>query len=178
MLLHGNMFLVILLNFNIALIIIRAFLDACDKDVNQEVADMIRLAIVTGLRRGSIFDLVWKHVNFQKNQIEIKSIAPGGRHSKSGKQIIIPMSEMAKEILLRRWETADLNFSPYVFPGKDGGRRVSTTKAARRIAQTAGLPDDFRPLHGLRHSFATNLADTGQVDMYQLQKLLAIKRLK
>lgn len=35
----------------------------------------------------------------------------------------------------------------------------------------AGLPADFRPLHGLRHVFATMLASSGKVDMFTLQKL-------
>ncbi len=39
----------------------------------------------------------------------------------------------------------------------------------------SGLPKDFRPLHGLRHVFASMLASSGQVDMYTLQKLLTHK---
>ncbi len=34
------------------------------------------------------------------------------------------------------------------------------------------MPDDFRPLHGLRHVFASYLASSGKVDLYTLQKLL------
>ena len=43
------------------------------------------------------------------------------------------------------------------------------------IKRKAGLPDDFRPLHGLRHAFASGLASSGQVDLYTLQKLLTHK---
>jgi integrase len=39
----------------------------------------------------------------------------------------------------------------------------------------AGLPADFRPLHGLRHVYATMLASSGKVDMFTLQKLLTHK---
>jgi integrase len=39
----------------------------------------------------------------------------------------------------------------------------------------AGLPSDFRPLHGLRHAYASMLASSGQVDMYTLQRLLTHK---
>ena len=39
----------------------------------------------------------------------------------------------------------------------------------------AGLPKDFRPLHGLRHAYASMLASSGLVDMYTLQKLLTHK---
>ncbi len=44
-----------------------------------------------------------------------------------------------------------------------------------RIKVAAGLPADFRPLHGLRHVYASMLASSGQVDMYTLQKLLTHK---
>ena len=44
-----------------------------------------------------------------------------------------------------------------------------------KIKKAAGLPKDFRPLHGLRHFFASMLASSGEVDMYVLQKLLTHK---
>lgn len=43
---------------------------------------------------------------------------------------------------------------------------------ARRVRDKAGLPPDFRPLHGLRHTYASFLASSGKVDIYALQKLL------
>lgn len=145
---------------------------ACDADANQDVADMIKIALLTGLRRGSLFNLAWKHVNFQRDQITIKAIRREDRHSKSGRQILIPMSPPVKKILEKRAAVADLKFSPYVFPGRDGGRRVYANKQARRIIDAAGLPDDFRPFHGQRHAYASNLANTGHVDLYQIGKLL------
>jgi integrase len=65
--------------------------------------------------------------------------------------------------------------TPYIFPGADGGRRVTARVTANRIKKAAGLPADFRPLHGLRHVFASNLASSGKVDMYVLQRLLTHK---
>ncbi len=41
--------------------------------------------------------------------------------------------------------------------------------------EAAGLPKDFRALHGLRHTYASMLASSGQVDLYTLQKLLTHK---
>jgi len=43
------------------------------------------------------------------------------------------------------------------------------------VKDKAGLPEDFRPLHGLRHTFASSLASSGQVDLYTLQRLLTHK---
>lgn len=152
---------------------IGAFLQACDKDPNQCVADMLRFALATGLRRGSIFALAWKHVNFQKNTLTVKSIERGGRHSKTGHQIHLPLSPAAKAILKTRAAFADRKASEYVFPGRGGKRRTCAGKAARRITKAAGLPDDFRPFYGLRHAFASNLANTGEVDLHQIGRLLA-----
>lgn len=65
--------------------------------------------------------------------------------------------------------------SKYVFPGEDGKIRKTTGKAAKRIRKDAGLPKDFRPMHGLRHVYASMLASSGKVDMYVLQQLLTHK---
>ncbi len=48
-------------------------------------------------------------------------------------------------------------------------------KSFRRICREAGLPESFRPMHGLRHVFASSLASSGKVDMFALQKLLTHK---
>jgi len=65
--------------------------------------------------------------------------------------------------------------SPYVFPGRGGRQLINISKAVNKIKTAAGLPKDFRPLHGLRHVYASILASSGQVDMYTLQKLLTHK---
>jgi integrase len=48
-------------------------------------------------------------------------------------------------------------------------------KQLSRIKERAGIPKDFRALHGLRHVYASMLASSGKVDMYTLQKLLTHK---
>jgi integrase len=63
--------------------------------------------------------------------------------------------------------------SPYVFPGRYADRpRENLSPLLKRVRAKAGLPETFRPLHGLRHSFASWLASSGKVSMYELQKLL------
>lgn len=56
-----------------------------------------------------------------------------------------------------------------------GDERVNIKRGVNRIKKEANLPKDFRPLHGLRHHFATMLASSGKVDLYTLQKLLSHK---
>ena len=68
-----------------------------------------------------------------------------------------------------------MKVSEYVFPGARGMKRATISVAVNKIKKKAGLPKDFRPLHGLRHTYASMLASSGKVDMYTLQKLLTHK---
>ena len=67
--------------------------------------------------------------------------------------------------------------SPYVFPSrrKPGEPLKDMRKSIDRIRTAAALPEGFRPLHGLRHVYASMLASSGAVDMYALQRLLTHK---
>lgn len=124
----------------------------------------MKLALFTGMRRGELFRLKWEHVDFKRKFILLD--APKGSVSQQ-----IPMNDTAKDILLSHERTA----SPYVFPGKAGGQRTDVRGPINRIKKRAGLPESFRPLHGLRHAYASMLASSGEVDMYTLQKLLTHK---
>ena len=48
-------------------------------------------------------------------------------------------------------------------------------READAIKKEAELPEDFRPFHGLRHVYASMLASSGKVTMYELQKLMTHK---
>jgi integrase len=80
------------------------------------------------------------------------------------------MNENARQVLESTPRTSE-----FIFPGLNGKQRTTINKPANRIKKAAGLPKDFRPLHGLRHLYASMLASSGQVDMYTLQKLLTHK---
>lgn len=140
-------------------------IQAIEADSNKTAATIMKLALFTGMRKGEIFKLQWDHINFHRGFIAIK--APKG-----GKDQDIPLNSEVEK-LLTDWP--DTPGSPFVFPGKSGGQRVSIAPAVKRIRDNAGLPSSFRPLHGLRHVYASMLASSGKVDMYTLQKLLTHK---
>lgn len=140
-------------------------LNVIEKDENIDVKNLMKLALFTGMRRGEMFKLKWEHVDFNRGFISL--IDPKG-----GPDQKIPMSDLTREILQGH---SKQDGSPYVFPGKFGGERVTISKPVNRIKKLAGLPKDFRPLHGLRHTYASMLASSGRVDMYTLQKLLTHK---
>lgn len=140
-----------------------ALLQALDEEEDQDAAALIRLALVTGMRKGALLALRWDDCDIQRGIITLR-----GEASKKGKTEYIPMSAAARRVL----EAVRRTGSPFVFPGKDGAQRTDYRRIARRVKKKAGLPEDFRPLHGLRHNYASRLASSGLVDMYTLQKLL------
>lgn len=140
-------------------------LQAIENDSNLQVANLMKLALFTGMRKGELYKLKWDDVDFERGFIVIKD-------PKGGPDQKIPMNDAAREILLNHPRTAG---SEYVFPGADKGQRRNAHRVVNRIKKEAGLPKDFRPLHGLRHVYASMLASSGQVDMYTLQKLLTHK---
>lgn len=144
---------------------LKRLLDAIEADPNVQVANMMRLILNTGMRRGECFKLKWADIDFDRRFITIKD-------PKGGPDQRIPLNESAFTLLSNHPRTAN---SLYVFPGAGGKQRRSAQQAVNKIKKAAGLPENFRPLHGLRHLFATMLASSGQVDMYQLQRLLTHK---
>ncbi|MFZ5762276.1 MAG: tyrosine-type recombinase/integrase [Thermodesulfobacteriota bacterium] len=131
---------------------------------DQQIANLMRLALYSGMRRGELLRLKWEHVDFQRGFISI--VGPKG-----GKDQKIPLNDAARALL----ESHPRTGSAFVFPGRNGEQRTDCKRAVATIARKAGLPPGFRPLHGLRHVFASTLASSGQVDMHVLQRLLTHK---
>ncbi|MHB1270994.1 MAG: tyrosine-type recombinase/integrase [Thermoleophilia bacterium] len=144
-------------------------------------AAMMKLVLYTGMRRGEIFRLKWSDLDFHRNNILL-------REPKGGRDVIIPMSNQAR-LLLESLKTHECDKqagsdkppgrdrssgSDYVFPGKDGGQRRDVRKQVNAIKIEAELPEDFRPLHGLRHVFASGLVSSG-VEFQIVQRLLTHK---
>jgi len=143
---------------------LRNLLDSINQDPDVQARNLMLLALYTGMRRGELFRLKWEHIDFNRGFIRI--IGPKG-----GKDQEIPLNDSARKVL----EEHPRSDSEYVFPGKGGKQRVDFKKPINRIKRRAGLPKDFRPLHGLRHVYASMLASSGEVDLYTLQKLLTHK---
>ena len=139
--------------------------NAIEKDTHPQAGPMMLMALYSGMRRGEMFRLQWPDIDFERGFIKIKN-PKGGIDQK------IPLNAAARDLLEQHHRREG---SPYVFPGRGGQQRTRIDKAVNVIKKTADLPKDFRPLHGLRHVYASMLASSGQVDMYTLQKLLTHK---
>jgi integrase len=143
---------------------LKKLLDEIEKEPNIQAANMMKMALYTGMRRGEMFKLKWEDVKFETGFIHI-------RDPKGGPDQRIPLNDSARQLLKNHPRTK----SPYVFPGRDGHQRTDIKNQVNRIKENAGIPKDFRALHGLRHVYASMLASSGEVDLYTLQKLLTHK---
>lgn len=149
---------------------LKNLLSALDSTTHKKAASMMKLALFSGMRRGEMFNLKWEHIDWERGFINLVG-QDDGLGAKSGQIERIPLNEMARSLLC----SIEKNTSPYVFPGKKGGRLVDIRREADAIKKEAGLPKDFRPFHGLRHVYASMLASSGKVTMYELQKLMTHK---
>jgi integrase len=138
-------------------------LHAIDENSHLPGAQMMSLALFTGMRRGELFKLQWRDIDFERGFISL-------RDPKGGPDQKIPLNESARGIFDSIGQGTG-----FVFPGRAGAQRTSIRTQINRIKKEARLPKDFRPLQGLRHVYASMLASSGQVDLYTLQKLLTHK---
>ncbi|HPM11835.1 MAG TPA: site-specific integrase [Paludibacter sp.] len=142
---------------------LQKLLIAIDNSEDIEAANIMKLALFTGMRRGEIFKLKWDDIDFDRRFITI-------RNPKGGASEKIPLNDQAQQVLENHPRTSD-----NVFVRSDGKPFTDIRRRVNPIKQAAGLPDNFRALHGLRHTFASILASSGKVDLYTLQKLLTHK---
>lgn len=141
-------------------------LEVLEEWPNQNAARMIKLAIFTGMRRGELFKLQWRHIDFNNGFISLAD-------PKGGKDTHVPINTIALQILEKQqhWMQSSRPDSPFVFPGKNDKQRVECT-AITRIKRKAKLPEKFRPFHGLRHHYAVTLANSGDYTLDMIGELL------
>jgi len=152
---------------------IKRLLTAINNSNDIQAAHLMKLALYTGMRRGELFNLKWSDVDFQRGFISI-------RNPKGGVGQKIPLNDQARQILESHPKTKVLidnvlKTTENIFVKPDGEPFTYIWRRVNPIKQAAGIPNDFRVLHGLRHTYASMLASSGQVDLYTLQKLLTHK---
>jgi len=144
---------------------ITRLLKALDESPYMQAATLMRLALFTGMRKSELLRLKWKDIDLEKGFITI-------RDPKGGKDQTIPLNDSARDVI----EAHPRDSRVFLFPGRDRKKPArDLRKGVDAIRKAAKLPKGFRPIHGLRHVFASTLASSGKVDMYTLQKLLTHK---
>jgi len=136
---------------------------AIEEDEHLHAGNFMLMALFTGMRRGELFKLKWNDIDFLQGFITIRS-------PKGGKDQTIPLNDQARAVL----ENHIRMDSEFVFPGKGGAQRTTIQKPINQIKRSADLPKETRPIHSLRHTFATRALNNG-VDLHTLQKLTTHK---
>lgn len=140
------------------------YLSAVEADHDPVVRAVIKLAMFTGMRRGEILKLRWKDIDLQAGFVLLPD-------PKSGRPERVPLSPQAIDVI----QAVPRSGNDLLFPGRKGKPRHDIKRGLKRVKERAGLPEEYRPLHDLRHNYATRLASSGKVDIYLLQKLLCHK---
>lgn len=122
-------------------------------------ADMARLAVATGMRRGNITGLTWDRVDLK----EKFAYVPGSQ-AKGGRGIPIPLNAEAIAVL-KRWKG---KHATHVFVFRKKPVYKLTTRRWAEACKAAGL-DGLR-FHDLRHTWASWHAQAG-TPAYALREL-------
>ena len=116
---------------------------------DQQAADIIRVLLLTGARRGEVLAMRWADLDLEAG-VWVKPSA----HTKQKKAHRVPLSAPARQLLAGIPQTGE-----HVFPGRSGGHRVEIKNDWASICKAAKL-EGVR-VHDLRHSYASFLASAG-----------------
>lgn len=139
----------------------RALIEACAPHLKP----IVIVALNTGMRRGEIFDLKWKNVDFRNRLIRVIE-------TKNNESRIIPMNDAVYEVLKEQKKTSKTEL---VFANKWGKRYDTIKTGFQSELKRAGIRD-FR-FHDLRHTFASNLVMAGE-DLVTVKELLGHKSIQ
>jgi len=125
------------------------------RTIRAPVADCIRVLALTGARRNEIAAARWEWLDTKRGTLTLPASAhKTGKHTGS-KTIALPAAALA--IVARQPEGKPADF---IFQPAGGNGPLSLTRPWQLTRTEAGLPETLT-LHGLRHSFATQLATQG-----------------
>jgi integrase/recombinase XerD len=135
-----------------------------DAPVNEKHRVMLSVIYACGLRRSELIGLIPSDIEKDRKLLRI-------RQSKGYKDRVVPISEKLIEMI----GTYFTRYKPvtFLFEGQYRGLRYSASsldKVFKEACKRAGIKREVT-LHGLRHSYATHLLESG-TDLRYIQELL------
>ncbi len=131
------------------------------------IQSIVKLALNTGLRRGEIFGLQWRNVDFKQRQLTVTAAT-----AKSNKTRHIPLNQTAID-LLKHWKKANGNvrhLNDLVFPSPQTGERLNNIKRSWAALVKEARIENFL-FHDCRHDFASRLVQNG-VSLYTVRDII------
>jgi integrase len=138
-------------------------LAALDAYPDQSTANIFRLLLLTGARRGEVLCARWADfVDLDRTESPAKWVKLGST-TKQKTDHEVPLSTAARQLLLKIREAQTSKravLGEFVFPGNGSAKHVvSVKKAWASICKAAKLTNLH--IHDLRHSFASQLVSKG-----------------
>lgn len=128
---------------------------ACDQSPYLNAANLIRLLVFTGVRRGETLLARWEEFD-----LDAALWVKPSQHTKQKRSHVLPLSPAAVAALTHMKEQADSD-TPWLFPGLSSHQPTQDPKrGVGRIFRSAGLEKGVT-LHTLRHSFAARVVSAG-----------------
>jgi integrase len=122
---------------------------ALDKLADRDAADVLRLLLLTGARRGETLAAKWSDFD-----LDAGTWVKPGATTKQKTDHVVPLSAAAIQLLAGRTPKTE-----WVFPGRKGKHRRDLALSWRRVCHDAGIAG--LRIHDLRHSYASHLASSG-----------------
>jgi integrase len=133
---------------------------AVDESPNPQLKFIVALLLLTGCRKRELLDAKWEEINLDRKVWRIPT-------SKSGKPRHVPLSEDAIAVLK---QVPRFDECPYVLPNPKTRQPFKSVFHAWDTARREAHLPDLR-MHDLRHSAASNMANSGQ-SLYVIGKVL------
>jgi integrase len=133
---------------------------ALAKYQDRQAADIVRLLLLSGARRGEVLGMRWADVDLSTGVW-----SKPGSTTKQRTDHVVPLSAPARAVLSgiaerHAREHPKKPLGEYVFPGNgNSGHVVEIKKPWRHLCKAAGITG--LRVHDLRHSFASQLASGG-----------------
>jgi len=141
---------------------VQRLLEAVDHSHNRNLGAMVRLLLLTGVRKRELLGMRWGDVDLAQDRWCIPKTKAGGMRT-------VPLCAAAVALLLGQ-QPQDPSADQLVFPNPATGRAYTSIYCAwdqaRRQAGLANLR-----VHDLRHTFAAHLVNAGR-SLYEVQQLL------
>jgi integrase len=116
---------------------------------DQDAADIFRLLLLTGARRGEVLSARWTDIDLETG-VWTKPAAT----TKTRAEHRVPLSPPALQIIASRKTDSE-----FLFRGRYGGHRIEVKSNWRRICKVANITG--LRIHDLRHSYASFAASSG-----------------
>jgi integrase len=130
---------------------------------DQRIADIFRLLLLTGARRGEVLAMRWADLALDavngKSKKKTGTWSKPASTTKQATDHVVPLSEPARQLLCEIREQAKKKaLGEYVFPGAGSSKHIVSIKRAwKTICESANIVG--LRIHDLRHSYASFLAN-------------------